>query len=64
MARKIVVDVTEDMYEALQEVKQTTGVPVASQVRLSLQKTLSKKGKRVSVDVGAWGGDRPKQQSA
>lgn len=59
MARKIVIDVTEEMYDALQDIKKSTGVPVASQVRLSLQKTLAKKGKQVSIEVGAWGGDRP-----
>ncbi len=59
MARKIVIDVTEEMYVALREEKNTTGVPIASQVRLSLQKSLADKGKRVSIDVGAWGGDRP-----
>jgi hypothetical protein len=66
MARKIVVDVPDDMYQALVELKSETGVPISNQVRLSLQKSLAKKGKKVSADVGAWGGnrDKPKKQTA
>jgi hypothetical protein len=58
MARKIVVDVPDDMYDALLADKEQTGVPIASQARVALREYFLSKGKKVSSTVGAWGGSR------
>lgn len=58
MAKKIVIDVPDDMYEALKDEKDRTDIPVASQVRVAIQRHLAKKGKKVSSKVGQWGGKR------
>jgi hypothetical protein len=58
MARKIVVDVPEDMYDALLADKKQTGIPIASQARVALRDYFQSKGKIVSATVGDWGGSR------
>lgn len=61
MAKKIVVDVPDDMYDALIAEKERTEVPVASQVRVAIQRHFAKKGKKVSSKVGQWGGERERK---
>lgn len=58
MARKIVFDVPEDMYQALVADKEQTGIPIANQARIALRDYFAGKGKKVSWKVGQWGGNR------
>lgn len=58
-SKRIVVAVPDDMHEALKEVSDKSGAPMAGIVRQALEEWLKERGYEVDADV-VWGGWRPR----